>query len=235
MTEAARERLAQIRLRTAAIIPAYREEKHISDVVRRTRRQLDHVLVVDDGSEDATAQRAREAGAEAIIHNQNRGKGEAIKTALRHWLDRQFTYVIILDADGQHRPEEIERFIAAAASAAGPALFLGNRMNDLTGMPFVRRVVNRYMSNRISGACRQKIPDTQCGFRMLDRQLIPELLGGGGDRFDYETEMLIIASRKGYRIESVPITTVYSDEVSNIRPLRDAFRFFKLMRRYSKV
>src|SRR5439155_676769 len=144
-----------------------REEKHISDVVRRTRRQLDHVLVVDDGSEDATAQRAREAGAEAIIHNQNRGKGEAIKTALRHWLDRQFTYVIILDADGQHRPEEFERFIAAAASAAGPALFLGNRMNDLTGMPFVRRVVNRYKSNRISGACRQNIPETHSGRRRL--------------------------------------------------------------------
>jgi glycosyltransferase involved in cell wall biosynthesis len=235
MTEAARERLAQIRLRTAAVIPAYRGEKHISDIVRRTRRQLDHVLVVDDGSDDATARYAREAGAEMIVHNQNRGKGEAIKTGLRHWLDRQFAYVIILDADGQHRPEEIERFIAAAASGVGPTFFLGNRMNDLTGMPFVRRVVNRYMSHRISRLCGQKIPDTQCGFRMLDRQLIPELLGGGGGRFDYETEMLIVASRKGYRIESVAITTVYSDEVSNIHPLRDALRFFKLMRRYSKI
>jgi glycosyltransferase involved in cell wall biosynthesis len=235
MTEAARERLAQIRLRTAAIIPAYRVEKRISDIVRRTRPQLDHVLVIDDGSDDATAREAREAGAEVIVHNQNRGKGEAIKTGLRHWLDRQFTYVIILDADGQHRPEEIERFIAAAASATGPTFFLGNRMNDLTRMPLVRRVVNRYMSNRISRLCGQKIPDTQCGFRMLDRQLIPELLGSGGGRFDYETEMLIVASRKGYRIESVPITTVYSDEVSNIHPLRDALRFFKLMRRYSKM
>jgi glycosyltransferase involved in cell wall biosynthesis len=237
MTEAARERLAQIRLRTAAIIPAYREEKHISDIVRRTRRQLDHVLVVDDGSDDATARQAREAGAEVIVHNQNRGKGEAIKTGLRHWLDRQFTYVTILDSDGQHRPEEIERFIAAAAPATGPKFFLGNRMNDLTGMPFVRRVVNRYMSNRISRLCRQKIPDTQCGFRMLDRQLIPELLSGLENvrGFDYETEMLIMASRRGYRIESVPITTVYSDEVSKIHPLRDALRFFKLMRRYSKM
>jgi glycosyltransferase involved in cell wall biosynthesis len=237
MTEAARERLAQIRLRTAATIPAYREEKHISDIVRRTRRQLDHVLVVDDGSDDATAGQAREAGAEVIVHNQNRGKGEAIKTGLRHWLDRQFAHVIILDSDGQHRPEEIERFIAAAASAIGPTFFLGNRMNDLTGMPFVRRVVNRYMSNQISRLCRQKIPDTQCGFRMLDRQLIPELLSGPESvrGFDYETEMLIVASRKGYRIEEVPITTVYSDEVSKIHPLRDALRFFKLMRRHSKM
>ena len=234
MTEAARDRLAQLRLETAAVIPAYREEKHISDIVRRTRQELDHVLVVDDGSEEKTATRAREAGAEVIVHSQNRGKGEAIKTGLRYWLDRQFVHVIILDADGQHLPEEIDRFIAAAGSAAERSFFLGNRMNNLTGMPFIRRVVNRYMSNRISHVCGQKIPDTQCGFRMLDRQLIPELLGGG-DRFDYETEMLIIASRKGYPIQSVPITTVYSDEVSKIHPARDTLRFFKLMRRYRKI
>jgi len=233
MTNEDRGRFAQIRLKAAVIIPAYREEKHVGDIVRRTRQQLDHVLVVDDGSSDKTAQRARDAGAEVIVHNQNRGKGEAIKTGLRHWLDRPFVHVIILDADGQHLPEEIDRFIAAAASAAGLSFFLGNRMKNLTGMPFVRRIVNRYMSNQISRVCGQKIPDTQCGFRMLDRQLIPELLGGM-ERFDYETEMLIIASRQGYRIESVPITTVYSDEVSNIRPVSDTLRFLKLMRRYCK-
>ena len=234
MTEAGQNRIAQIRLKTAAIIPAYREEQHIGDVVRRTRQQLDHVVVIDDGSSDNTAQSAREAGAEVIVHGQNRGKGEAIKTGLRHWLDRQFIYVIILDADGQHLPEEIDRFMATAVQAGDRSFFLGNRMNNLTGMPFIRRVVNRYLSNRISRICRQKIPDTQCGFRMLERQLIPELLDGG-NRFDYETEMLIIASRKGYRIESVPITTVYSDEVSSIQPARDTIRFFKLMRRYQRV
>jgi glycosyltransferase involved in cell wall biosynthesis len=232
MTEAARDQLAQIRLTAAAVIPAYREEKHVGDIARRTRLQLDHVLVVDDGSNDQTARRAREAGAEVIVHGQNRGKGEAIKTGLRHWLDRQFTRVIILDSDGQHLPEEIDRFIAAAATAAESTFFfVGNRMNNPVGMPFLRRVVNRYMSRQISGLCGQRIPDTQCGFRMLDRQLIPELLGGG-KRFDYETEMLIVASRKGYRIESVPITTIYSDEVSKINPARDAIGFFKLMRRY---
>jgi glycosyltransferase involved in cell wall biosynthesis len=200
--------------------------------------------VVGDGSTDHTAQRAREAGAEVIVHDQNRGKGEAIKTGLGRWLaaagpsggglDREVTWVILLDSDGQHLPEEIDRFMAAAVSATQPTFFIGNRMSNLTGMPFIRRVVNRYMSKRISRLCGQKIPDTQCGFRMLNRQLIPELLGGG-DRFDYETEVLIIASRKGYEIESVPITTVYSDQVSKIRPLRDAIRFFQLMWRYRKL
>ena len=244
MMEPERDPLAQIRSQTAAVIPAYQDEKHIGDIVRRTRERLDHVVVVDDGSTDQTAQRAREAGAEVIIHNQNCGKGEAIKTGLGRWfaaasssssgLDRQIRWVSLLDSDGQHLPEEIDRFMTAAVSAARPSFFIGNRMNNLAGMPFIRRVVNHYMSSQISRVCAQKIPDTQCGFRMVDRQLIPDLLGGG-DRFDYDTEVLIIASRKGYRIESVPITTVYSDQVSKIRPLRDSIRFFKLMWRYRKL
>ena len=223
-----------IRSQTAAVIPAYQDEKHIGDIVRRTREQLDHVLVIDDGSTDQTAQRAREAGAEVIVHNQNRGKGEALKTGLGHWASREIAWVVLLDSDGQHLPEEIDRFVAAAGSATEPTFFIGNRMNNLAGMPLIRRVVNRYMSKRISRVCGQEIPDTQCGYRMLDRQLIPEMLGGA-HRFDYESEVLIIASRKGYRIESVPISTVYTDQVSKIHPMRDAIRFIKLMWRYRAI
>ncbi|HWY41418.1 MAG TPA: glycosyltransferase family 2 protein [Chthoniobacterales bacterium] len=220
--------------RIAAVIPAYNEEKHIGDVVRRSRQRLDDVLVVDDGSADQTAERARDAGAEVIVHEINQGKGETIKTGLRHWFERQFDFVIILDADGQHRPEEIDRFVGAALSPDEPKLVVGNRMKDVSTMPLVRRIVNRWMSQQISALCGQQIPDTQCGYRLLHRQLIPEMLGGAA-RFDYETEMLIIASRKGFRIDSVPISTVYSDEVSSIHPVRDTIRFFKLMRRYKKL
>jgi len=234
MTETERDPLAQIRSQTAAVIPAYQDEKHIGDIVRRTRKQLDHVLVVDDGSSDQTAQRAREAGAEVIVHNQNHGKGDAIKTGLAYWSDREITWVSLLDSDGQHLPEEIDRFLTAAASSTQSTFLIGNRMNNVSGMPFIRRVANRYMSRQISRLCGQEIPDTQCGFRMLNRQLVPELLGGG-DRFDYDTEVLIVASRKGHRIESVPITTVYTDQVSKIRPLRDAVRFLKLLWRYRKA
>src|SRR6266705_890302 len=127
-----------VRSQTAAVIPAYQDEKHSGDIVRRTRERLDDVVVVDDGSTDQTAQRAREAGAEVIIHDQNRGKGEAIKTGIGHWLDREVTWVSLLDSDGQHVPEEIDRFIAAAASATQPSFFIGNRMNDLTWLPFIR-------------------------------------------------------------------------------------------------
>jgi glycosyltransferase involved in cell wall biosynthesis len=219
------------RSKIAAVIPAFNEQTHIGEVVLRTRAQLDNVLVVDDGSGDKTAERARAAGAHVIVHEQNRGKGESIKAGLRHWLERQMEFVVILDADGQHRPEEIDRFIAIAALPQKPMLVVGDRMKDVARMPKIRRLVNRIMSNQISGVCGQEIPDTQCGFRMLHRELIPDLLGGTA-RFDYETEMLFIASQKGHRIYSVPISTVYSDEVSSIHPVRDTVRFLKLMRRY---
>jgi glycosyltransferase involved in cell wall biosynthesis len=237
----------------AVVIPAFNEEKHIGDVVRRTRARLDRVLVVDDGSHDSTAAEARTAGAEVIVHPENRGKGEAIRTGLRYWLDtanragseqdrpasamrqggEQPDWILILDADAQHRPEEIDRFVEAI-SGSDAKMFVGNRMDDLARMPLMRRVVNRYMSRKISRLCGQAIPDTQCGFRMLHRQLIPDFLDGA-DRFDYETEMLIKASRNGFGINSVPITTVYCDEVSSIHPIRDTIRFFKLMRRYKKL
>jgi len=220
------------RLTVGAVVPAYQEEKHIAEVVRRTLKQLPNVVVVDDGSTDATADEARMAGADVIVHEQNRGKGESIKSGFRYWLEHGATYVVILDGDGQHLPEEIERFLAAASSGVGE-LLIGTRMNDVREMPFVRRAVNRYMSRKISRLCGQDIPDTQCGFRMVHREIIPDLLGGT-ERFDYETEMLILASRAGCRIASVPISTVYSDEVSSIHPIRDTLRFFKLMRRYRK-
>ena len=220
------------RTTVAAIIPAYLEEKHIGDVVTRTIEQLDNVLVVDDGSSDATAANARAAGAELIVHERNLGKGDSIKTGLRYWLDRGFQHVVILDGDGQHLPEEISRFIAAAPT--GAELLVGTRMNDVRQMPLVRRLVNRYMSRKISLLCGQDIPDTQCGFRMLSAAVIPDLLMGS-ERFEYETEMLIVVSRKGCRIGAVPISTVYSDEVSSIHPMQDAIRFFKLMRRYEKL
>ena len=220
------------RATVGAIIPSFREEKHIADVVRRTLEQLDHVLVIDDGSRDATAANARQAGAELIVHSRNLGKGEAIKAGMRHWLERGLQYVLILDGDGQHLPEEVKRFIDAA-TATGAQIIIGTRMNDLTRMPLLRRWVNRYMSNKISAICGQRVPDSQCGFRMVHRSVIPDLLVGT-ERFDYETEMLIVASRKGCRIDSVPISTVYSDEVSSIHPVRDTLRFFKLLRRYRK-
>lgn len=216
--------------KTAALIPAYRESAHISDVVRRVREQLKTVLVVDDGSPDDTAERAREAGAEVIVHAQNGGKGAAIKTGFKVLMERGFDYVLILDGDGQHLPEEIGRFLSEAAKTPC-GLLVGNRMHATDGMPLVRKLTNQFMSRMISWLCKQPIPDTQCGFRMVHRDVIPSLYCES-NAYDYETEMLLIASRNGHRVANVPVTTVYGDETSQIHPLRDGVRFLKLLSRY---
>src|SRR4030095_16626632 len=119
----------------AAVIPAYQEQKHVGEIAQRARTQLEHVLVVDDGSTDATADRARAAGVDVVIHPQNRGKGESIKTGLRYWFDRGSEYVVLLDADGQHLPEEISRFVDSAASESNATIFIGSRMKDTRAMP----------------------------------------------------------------------------------------------------
>lgn len=216
------------RSQVCALIPAYHEGAHIGDVVRRVRKQLDHALVVDDGSPDATAELAREAGAEVIRHEVNRGKGAAIKTGLKWFLEHSFEYLVLLDGDGQHLPEEISRFLQTARPEP---LLVGNRMSDLRSMPWLRRMTNRFMSWQISRACGQSIPDTQCGFRLVRRDLVPELFCPS-DGYDYETEMLLIAARNGHPVGAVPVTTIYGDEQSKIRRVRDTIRFFRLMRRY---
>ena len=111
-----------------ALIPAYGEAQHIGDVVQRVRKQLDAVLVVDDGSPDATAECARKAGAEVVVHAQNAGKGAAIKTGLRVLLERGVDYVLILDGDGQHLPEEIGLFLSSIAKEKW-GILIGNRMH----------------------------------------------------------------------------------------------------------
>ena len=189
------------------------------------------MLVVDDGSTDNTEFEARAAGVEVVKHFANQGKGAAIKTGL-HILSTRASveYVLILDGDGQHLPEEIPAFIEAANDTHA-AMLVGNRMSDTRTMPFVRKMTNRFMSAQISGVCGQDIPDTQCGFRMFHRDLAAALCETESSKYDFETEMLVIAARRGGPIAAVPVSTVYGDEVSKIHPLRDTIRFFQLMHR----
>ena len=219
------------RANVAALIPAYFEEKQIRDVAARTRRQLDTVLVIDDGSTDRTSEEARATGVDVIRHEKNAGKGAAIKTGLRALLERpDMDFILILDGDGQHLPEEIPHFLNAANQSVA-TLVVGNRMDDAKTMPFVRMMTNRYMSWTISRVIGQRVPDTQCGFRMFHRSLAAEFLKSESAAFDFETEMLAIAARCGARIAAAPVSTVYGDEVSKIHPVRDTLKFFKLLKR----
>ena len=168
-----------------------------------------------------------------IVHAVNQGKGRALQTGLRTLTERGADFVLILDADGQHLPEEIPRFLEAAKRSPERRMFVGNRMEDVRAMPKKRLYTNRFMSGQISLLCGQDIPDTQCGFRMIHRDLVPRLLTSGqAGRFDYETEMLILTAWAGEKIGAVPVSTVYGEETSSIHPVRDTVRFLKLMGRY---
>lgn len=216
----------------AALIPALREEQNIHQVVSESAHHVDEVWVIDDGSDDRTAQLAEAAGACVIRHEVNRGKGAAIKTGLRALLERGVLYVVALDGDGQHLPGEIPRFIARADECEA-GLIIGNRFGDVRGMPLVRRLVNRYMSRRISAIAGTFIPDTQCGFRLLRRDVIPSLVGES-DHFDFETEMIFRAAETGCGIDSMPVTTIYGDEQSKIHPWHDTVRFLRLMKKWER-
>ncbi|MEQ1858834.1 MAG: glycosyltransferase family 2 protein [Chthoniobacteraceae bacterium] len=218
------------RANVAALIPCYFEEKHIRDVATRARAQLDTVLVVDDGSTDRTSDEARAAGVTVVKHERNAGKGAAIKTGLRELASSGVPWIVILDGDGQHPPEEIPHFIAAA-NETGAELIVGNRMGDTRTMPLVRKLTNLSMSWLISRVAGQTIPDTQCGFRMFSRELAEAFIEVPTTGFDFESEMLVLAARRGVRIGAAPVSTVYGDEVSKIRPVHDTLRFLKLLAR----
>lgn len=222
------------RTNVAVLIPCYSEEKHIREVATRARQQVDTVLVIDDGSFDRTSEEARLAGVEVVRHEVNQGKGAAIKTGLRLLTQRRdLVYILILDGDGQHLPEEIAHFLEEA-NTSHASMIVGNRMGDLREMPLVRRATNLTMSWLISQACGQHIPDTQCGFRMFHRELALGFLECPSTKYDFETEMLVLASRRGCRIAAASVTTVYGDETSKIHPVRDTVRFVKLMIRLKR-
>ena len=216
-------------LRVAIVIPAFREEARIADVVRDAKRFVQTVVVVDDCSPDATSSQAAAAGAIVVRHEVNRGKGAGLKTAFAKLAELGFTHGITMDGDGQHDAEQIPLFLKAIEEP-GVVLVAGNRFSNPKGMPFVRRIVNCAMSWLISRLCRCHIPDSQCGYRAL-AVANPAILAAKSDHYDYETEVLLLTARTRGKITNVPVRTIYQGQPSKIRPIRDTLRFFRLLGR----
>jgi glycosyltransferase involved in cell wall biosynthesis len=218
-------------MKLIAVIPAFNEAARVGPVVRQSRSFVEMVVVVDDGSRDDTAAVAEAAGAQVVRHEQNRGKGAAIQTGLRYLQESGADAAVFLDADGQHDPNEIPR-LAAAAEATGAVIVVGSRMADVTAMPRVRLWTNRFMSWLTSKLARQAVADSQCGYRLVRREVVADLRFSTA-HFETETEMLIQAGRAGHRMVSVPVRTIYpAGRQSHIRPLRDTIRFLRMVARY---
>lgn len=216
-------------LLAVAIVPAFREEGRVGDVVRRLRAVVSEVLVVDDGSPDGTAGEARAAGAQVIVHERNRGKGGALRTGFAWALAHGGDPVLTLDADGQHLPEEVPRLIACAQRTRAD-IVVGTRSMDPQEMPFVRRWTNRTMSAVLSLSAGCRIGDTQSGFRLFRARVLQEV-PVTTEGFDLESEILVRAARRGFRIREAEVSTVYGTEKSKIRPIRDTIRFLGLLGR----
>jgi glycosyltransferase involved in cell wall biosynthesis len=209
-------------IHAAAVIPAFNEASSIRAVVEGVRGAVAHVIVVDDGSSDATATRARAAGAEVLVHDTNRGKGHAVRTGLARVLDGGFTHVLLLDADMQHLPEEAGALLAAA-DASGAEIVLGERRFDPSRMPASRYHANRIGSRVLSWFVGVPVQDTQCGFRVFRVDALrPLKLSASG--YEIETEMLVKVRRRGGRVATVPITAVYGNQRSKLRPVPDTTR-----------
>jgi glycosyltransferase involved in cell wall biosynthesis len=206
----------------AAVIPAYQAAPSIGAVVRGTREHVAEVLVVDDGSTDATAEEARRAGARVVSHACNLGKGAALSTAFRDLFGRGFDAVLTLDADGQHLPEEIPKLLAASAEGD---LVLGIRDHLFGEMSTVRRLSNRLSSKAISFAAGQTLTDIQTGFRIYSRRLI-DTVGFPEARFEAESAVVVRAARRGFKVVTVPVHLGFADgrTTSHYRPLLDSFR-----------
>ena len=208
-------------MKVAALIPALNEAATVGEVVARIGPHVDRVVVVDDGSTDGTAEAARKAGAEVIVHERNGGKGQAVRSGLRRILEADFTHVLMLDGDLQHLPEEAPRLLQAARRT-GADLVVGERQFRRDAMPASRYHANRIGSRALSGFMGVPLADTQCGYRLFRTDTVRRMtLRATG--YDIETEMLVKLGRLGGRIEHVPVTAVYGAR-SKLRPVRDTTR-----------
>ena len=213
--------------RLCIVIPAYNEGKKLEPVLKAVQTMPADILVIDDGSSDNTASVAEQYAVHLLRHPSNRGKGAAIRTAIDYVLANSYDAALFMDADGQHLPGEVPRFMDCYR-ATGADLILGSRMEDIRAMPWIRKAANRFSSWVVSRLAGTRVTDSQSGFRLLSARLLEDLNRPGSEGFDLESEMIIDAVRSGRKYLEVPITCVYADEKSHYHPVRDSAGFIGL-------
>jgi glycosyltransferase involved in cell wall biosynthesis len=197
--------------RIGVIIPAYNEERFIGSVVLQAHQYGTVVIVVDDGSTDATAEIARAAGAVVIGHERNQGKGAALKTGFRKAGELDLDVVVVLDGDGQHRPEEIGRVTGPVLEGKADIVVGSRYLEKQRAMPRHRALghgVFTWFTNLVSGV---SVTDSQSGFRAFSPRAVEEMVFSSHG-FSVESEMQVLAGAHHLRVAEVPITALYRDK-----------------------
>jgi glycosyltransferase involved in cell wall biosynthesis len=218
-------------MKIIALIPGYNEAERIRAVIEAARAFLP-VVVVDDGSKDETAAIAEAAGATVLRQVPNQGKGAALKRGFRHAMESDADAVLMLDADGQHDPAEIPKFLHAA-STHNSDLIIGYR--NFSEMPFKRKIANTVGRASLSWAMGQKILDNQSGYRLVSRKLMQATLESDEAGFEFEVDMVVLCLRRGMRLDWVPIRTIYAGEESHIKPWHHIKNFFRVVRKTRRL
>ena len=216
------------------VCPFYNEEKHVANMYKNLVKTKLPFIMINDGSTDKSyfilQNIHKKVGRFKLAsYGKNKGKGFAIKEGAKitiHIYDAD--YVLIMDSDGQNRIEDISQFLTALKMNPKAHIIIGNRLHNPKGMPILRYLTNRFMSGLISLISGQYIADSQCGMRLLHKSVFD--LETKEERFAYESEQLVKASRAGMEIVSVPIKCIYDkNRISKMNYLSDTIRFFKMI------
>ena len=194
-------------MNTLVCIPAFNEEGAIGKLVRKTLSYVDSVVVCDDGSSDNTAKEAENSGAHVIVHDENRGKGSALKSLFEHARHSSADIIVTIDGDGQFLPEEIKKLTKPIIEKTSD-IVVGYRFDNDTEMPSYRKIGNKILDHATNIATSIPIRDTQSGFRAYSKNAI-ELIEFSNDGFTADSEILIDASKHGLRISEEKITVIY--------------------------
>jgi glycosyltransferase involved in cell wall biosynthesis len=211
------------------IIPAYNASLTISELIEKISEFIDKsdIVVIDDGSKDETFAIAQNAGVVVLKHERNKGKGEALKTGFKYALEKNYDALLTIDADLQHDPSSIPDFLQRANDNFS-GIIIGSREINLKKMPLARWLSNSLTSLILSILSGQTIRDSQSGYRLISTQVLKKVKLKA-KKYDLESEILVKAGRKGFKIYAVPIRTIYHGGKSFINPFVDTARFIKLM------
>lgn len=217
-------------MKNLAVIPAYNAAESIAEVIEGLKKagfDNDSILVVDDGSRDSTSRVAEESDVLVIRHEQNLGKGAALKTGFSYAIEKSFDAVLTLDSDMQHPPSLAPKFVEMQRETRAD-IVLGNRLSDLSDMPLHRRFSNLTTTFFVRLWTRAEIRDSQCGYRLIRTDILKKL-DLRTNYYQAETELILEAARHNAIFANMQVPTIYNDYESKMKPFTETFRFIGIM------